>query len=61
MIAKNNIFNIRYAAQTKWMGQTGENKGFVEFDTREHAIRAASFAISIPTQRQPQSLSSLAV
>ena len=40
MIAKNNIFNIRHAAQTKWTGQIGQNKGFVEFDTREHAIRA---------------------
>ena len=40
MIAKNNIFNIRYTTQTKWTGQIGQNKGFVEFDTREHAIRA---------------------
>ena len=39
MIAKNNIFNIR-ANGAKWVGQTGANKGFAEFDTQEHAIRA---------------------
>ena len=39
MIAKNNIFNIR-ANGAKWIGQVGSNKGFAEFDTQEHAIRA---------------------
>ena len=39
MIATNNIFNIRVGRQP-WHGQTGAKKGFVEFDTREHAIRA---------------------
>ena len=39
MIAKNNIFNIRVGKQP-WFGQTGEKKGFAEFETREHAIRA---------------------
>ena len=39
MIATNNIFNIRVGKQP-WFGQTGTKKGFVEFDTREHAIRA---------------------
>ena len=39
MIAKNNIFNIR-ANGAKWIGQTGANKGFAEFDNREHGIRA---------------------
>ena len=38
MIAKNNIFNIRTGA--KWKGMTGAKKGFVEFETREHGIRA---------------------
>lgn len=38
MIAKNNIFNIRKGS--KWLGTTGEKKGFVEFDNREHAMRA---------------------
>ena len=40
MIAKNNIFNIRKASKTKWKGETGVQKGFVEFETREHGIRA---------------------
>ena len=39
MIAKNNIFNIR-AGRAQWLGMTGTCKGFVEFDTREHGIRA---------------------
>ena len=39
MIAKNNIFNIR-AGQAQWLGMTGTRRGFVEFDTREHGIRA---------------------
>ena len=40
MIAKNNIFNIRKGAGPKWQGETGANKGFVEFETREYGIRA---------------------
>ena len=39
MIATNNIFNIRVGRQP-WFGQVGTKKGFVEFETREHAIRA---------------------
>ena len=39
MIATNNIFNIRVGKQP-WLGQVGTKKGFAEFDTREHAIRA---------------------
>ena len=38
MIAKNNIFNIR--AGQNWQGKTGVRKGFVEFQSREYAIRA---------------------
>ena len=40
MIAKNNIFNIRKGLGPKWKGETGVCKGFVEFETREHGIRA---------------------
>ena len=42
MIAKNNIFNIRKGLGPKWKGETGVCKGFVEFETREHGIRAWS-------------------
>lgn len=41
MIAKNNPLNIRYSARQTWQGQTGQNKGFVVFDTLEHGYRAA--------------------
>lgn len=40
MIAKNNIFNIRATEGTTWKGQVGAKDGFVEFETREMAIRA---------------------
>ena len=43
MIAKNNIFNIRKGSGTKWKGETGATKGFAEFETREHGIRAGSW------------------
>ena len=36
MIAKNNIFNIRKGSGTKWKGETGATKGFVEFEIRKH-------------------------
>ena len=39
MIGKNNIFNIR-AGKAQWLGMTGTRRGFVEFDTQEHGIRA---------------------
>ena len=40
MVAKNNIFNIRKGLGKKWTGETGAKDGFVEFETREHSIRA---------------------
>lgn len=39
MISRNNIFNIRKGPKA-WKGETGANKGFVEFETREYSIRA---------------------
>ena len=38
MIARNNIFNIRQGA--KWKGMTGVRRGFVEFESKEMAMRA---------------------
>ena len=40
MIGKNNIFNIRHVATYTWVGETGQKKGFCEFQTKEHGIRA---------------------
>ena len=40
MIARNNIFNIRYSGSTNWKGQIGQRKGFVEFKEQSFAIRA---------------------
>ena len=50
MIAKNNIFNIRKGLGPKWKGETGVCKGFVEFETREHGIRA--WIVLMRTYRQ---------
>lgn len=36
---KNNPFNIR--SGSRWLGLTGNRRGFCEFDTLEHGIRAA--------------------
>ena len=48
MIARNNIFNIR--AGGNWLGRTGSKRGFVEFETRAHAIRA--WLVLMRTYRQ---------
>ena len=56
MIAKNNIFNIR-ANGAKWIGQTGANKGFAEFDTQEHAIRA--WLVLMRTYRRKHGLTTI--
>lgn len=39
MIAKNNIFNVRYSKRNKWLGQIGSRRGFVEFDSVDNGIR----------------------
>ena len=49
MIAKNNIFNIRKGPKA-WKGETGANKGFVEFESREYGIRA--WIVLMRTYRQ---------
>ena len=49
MIAKNNIFNIRKGPRA-WKGETGANKGFVEFESREYGIRA--WIVLMRTYRQ---------
>ena len=49
MIGKNNIFNIRKGPRA-WKGETGANKGFVEFESREYGIRA--WIVLMRTYRQ---------
>lgn len=41
MIGNNNPFNIRYNKRNKWIGQTGCKRGFCEFDSLKHGVRAA--------------------
>lgn len=44
MIGKNNPFNIRKGT-SMWVGQTGIRRGFCEFDSMEHGVRAAAIII----------------
>lgn len=41
MIGKNNPLNIRYNPLNNWVGQRKHKKGFCNFDTIEHGVRAA--------------------
>lgn len=45
MIGKNNPFNIRYNARNAWLGQTGETRGFCDFENVEYCIRAVAILI----------------
>ena len=38
---KNNPLNIRYNKSNSWLGLTGSNNGFCEFDSLFHGFRAA--------------------
>lgn len=39
-IRNNNPFNIRYNKLNKWIGLTGQNKGFCTFSSMEFGLRA---------------------
>lgn len=39
-ISINNLGNIRYNPNTKWVGQVGSQNGFVKFSTPEYGVRA---------------------
>lgn len=41
MKSDNNPLNIRYCKTNKWLGQIGQNKGFVRFATLSFGVRAA--------------------
>lgn len=41
MIGKNNPFNIRYNKRNNWLGQTGQKRGFCEFESMQMGVRAA--------------------
>lgn len=45
MIGKNNPFNLRYNARNNWLGQTGETRGFCDFESVEYCIRAVAILI----------------
>lgn len=41
MIGKNNPLNLRDSLLNRWKGQCGHTRGFCNFDTSQHGVRAA--------------------
>lgn len=41
----NNWLNVKWSARNNWIGQTGKEKGFCQFDTVEHGLRAAAIIL----------------
>ena len=54
MIGKNNPLNIRYKPLNNWIGQTGQTRGFSDFDSIKHGVRAALYLLikSYPKRKQ---------
>lgn len=46
MIGKNNPFNVRYNPLNRWLGLSGQRKGFCEFTALYYGIRACFYLIS---------------
>ena len=45
MIGKNNPFNIRYSPLNKWLGLTGQTKGFCDFQSLDYCVRAVAILV----------------
>lgn len=45
MIGINNPFNIRYNSRNKWLGQSGNTRGFCDFISFEYGVRSACVLI----------------
>ena len=52
MINKNNPFNIRYNAANRWIGLSGNHKGFCEFSELLYSIRAAAHIIMVSYRKR---------
>lgn len=52
MIGKNNIFNIRYSPANNWLGQVGQTRGFVDFQTNCFCIRAMGILLMRSYRRE---------
>lgn len=46
MIDYSNPLNIRHSQKQRWLGQTGQKKGFCVFASREYGIRAAAYLLT---------------
>lgn len=45
MIGKNNPFNLRYSHLNNWIGQTGQTRGFCDFQSIDYCIRAVAILV----------------
>lgn len=45
MIGKNNPLNIRYNIKNRWIGQTGETRGFCNFSSTVYCVRACAYLL----------------
>lgn len=45
MIGNNNCLNIRSSKSFKWLGQTGDTRGFCDFESIDYCIRAGAYLI----------------
>ena len=51
-IRNNNPFNIRYSNVNKWLGLTGQNKGFCVFSSMEFGLRAGIILLKNYVQKK---------
>ena len=45
MIGNNNPLNIRYSVKNRWIGQTGETRGFCNFSSTVYCVRACAYLL----------------
>lgn len=52
MIGKNNPLNIRYSPLNNWLGQSGQTKGFCDFQNVAYCIRAVGYLLMISYRKK---------
>ena len=52
MIGKNNPLNIRYNRLNSWRGQTGQTKGFCDFESEFYCVRACLYLLAKSYRRR---------
>lgn len=52
MIGKNNPLNIRYSPLNNWLGQTGQTRGFCDFESVAYCLRSVGYLLMVSYQRK---------